>query len=197
LRFRIGTDEEVGANGWYIDDVAFTGLTNKPFSAQINDDGICVNNPPIADAGADQTVLAGTNVTLDGSGSSDPDNAPSPLTYAWSQTAGPNATLMGSTSAMPNFIAPSVTSDTTLTFELKVNDGADTVTDTVDITVQPNPNGEGGAGGGPGDGGTVITCNCSLPGDDQRSPLPNVGGGSLLALFGAWLVRRRRQNRPS
>ncbi|HRI71951.1 MAG TPA: M36 family metallopeptidase, partial [Polyangium sp.] len=35
IRFRIGTDEAVGAGGWYIDNLAFTGLTNKPFSAQV------------------------------------------------------------------------------------------------------------------------------------------------------------------
>lgn len=198
MRFRIGTDPAVGAGGWYIDDIAFTGLTNKPFSAQRPEDGICINNPPIADAGTDQTVLAFTTVTLDGTASSDPDNAPSPLTYAWSQIAGPTATIMSSTTGMPTFVAPSVTADTTLTFELKVNDGADSATDTVDIIVQPNPDGEGGAGGGgPGDGGTVITCNCELPGDDDHQPPLRDVGGPLLALFGAWLVARRRQNRPS
>ncbi|HRI67262.1 MAG TPA: M36 family metallopeptidase, partial [Polyangium sp.] len=59
LRFRIGTDAAVGSGGWYIDDIAFTGLTNKPFSAQIADDGVCMNNLPIANAGPDQVVSSG------------------------------------------------------------------------------------------------------------------------------------------
>ncbi|HRI72334.1 MAG TPA: M36 family metallopeptidase, partial [Polyangium sp.] len=31
IRFRLGTDEAVGAGGWFIDNVNITGLTNKPF----------------------------------------------------------------------------------------------------------------------------------------------------------------------
>ena len=61
-------------------------------------------------------------VTLNGSGSSDPDTG-DVLTYAWSQTAGPAVTLSSATAASPTFTAPLVTGDTTLTFRLIVNDG--------------------------------------------------------------------------
>ena len=76
------------------------------------------------------------SVTLDGSGSSDPDG--DALTFAWTQTAGPNVTLSNATAASPTFTAPTLTSNTpvTLTFQLTVNDGTvDSVADTVDITV--------------------------------------------------------------
>lgn len=203
LRFRIGTDEVQDAGGWYIDDIAFTGLTNQPFSAQLAEDGMCENLPPVANAGMDQTVPSNASVKLDGSASTDPDMAPNPLTYAWTQTAGPTVMLTGGTSAAPNFVAPSVMADTTLTFQLTVNDGAAMASDSVDILVQKGAGdgstggmggmGEGGAGGSTSDPGG---CDCSLPGAEHSNSTRDVGG-FLSALFGAWLVRRRRQNRLS
>ena len=60
--------------------------------------------PPVADAGPDQEVNAGDTVTLDGTGSTDPDS--DPLTYSWVQTAGPAVTLTGANTAQPTFTAP-------------------------------------------------------------------------------------------
>ncbi len=39
LRFRIGTDQAVGAGGWEIDDVAVTGIDGTPFPTRVTDDG--------------------------------------------------------------------------------------------------------------------------------------------------------------
>lgn len=41
VRFRIGSDFALGAEGWFIDDIAFTGLTNTPFSGLIADATEC------------------------------------------------------------------------------------------------------------------------------------------------------------
>lgn len=51
LRFRIGTDGGVGATGWDIDDVAFTGLVNKPFPSLVPDDGDCSPDDKITSGG--------------------------------------------------------------------------------------------------------------------------------------------------
>jgi K319-like protein/Big-like domain-containing protein/NHL repeat-containing protein/6-bladed beta-propeller protein len=82
-----------------------------------------VNLPPVANAGADQTVNEGTaNVKLDGTKSYDPDKGDTIASYSWTQTSGPTVALTGANTATPAFTAPQVNADTTLTFSLKVTD---------------------------------------------------------------------------
>ena len=93
------------------------------------------NTAPTADAGADQTVTEGDTVTLDASASFDPDTDDT-LSYTWTQTDGPSVTLSDTSAAQPTFTAPSVSQQTTLTFEVAVSDGTATDTDTVTVTVE-------------------------------------------------------------
>jgi hypothetical protein len=96
------------------------------------------NNPPLADAGADQSLELSQNpldVFLDGGNSSDPDN--DPLTYHWTLSApsGSNAVLNDRTLANPNFTADVAG---IYTLQLQVFDGKTySQTDTVTISVAP------------------------------------------------------------
>ena len=78
------------------------------------------NKPPIANAGIDQTVNAGSTVRLDGTKSGTPDG--SIKSYSWMQTSGPFVRLNGTNLPSPTFTAPSVSSDTILKFSLTVRD---------------------------------------------------------------------------
>ena len=111
-------------------------------------DGTGMNSAPIAVAGAGQVVDSRGNVTLDGTGSNDPDN--DALSYSWSQVLGTQVTLAGADTDTATFTAPTVTSDTLLRFELTVSD-AGGLTDTAQVTVtvrapespQPQSSGSG------------------------------------------------------
>ena len=91
---------------------------------------------PVADAGKPQTVNSGSVVTLDGSKSYDPNK--NKITYQWTQLAGPSVFLSDSTSPNPKFTAPTVNSQTSLKFQLVVNNGQDnSKPSTVTVNVQP------------------------------------------------------------
>jgi hypothetical protein len=68
LRFRIGTDSTVGAAGWTIDNVAFTGLVGTPFPTLVPDTGHCaaVDRTKIVDNGGGCQVgrMAGGNAAV-------------------------------------------------------------------------------------------------------------------------------------
>jgi len=112
-------------------DAALFGL--DVVSITVND---TPNNAPVVNAGPDQNVQENVLVTLAGSGS-DPELQP--VTFLWTQTAGPEAPLSNRTVAGPTFTAPLVTANTVLTFSLTVSDGVRTATDTMNVTVTNNP----------------------------------------------------------
>jgi hypothetical protein len=107
-------------------------MSNGDFNVNYVDAIRASNQAPISNAGPDQTVPVNTVVTLDGRGSSDPDNGPSALSYAWTQVSGPAVPLNNPASAQPTFNAGTVG---TYVFHLVVNDGAAaSAPDTVRVT---------------------------------------------------------------
>ena len=120
------------------------------------------NTAPVANAGPDQTVKAGSTVFLDGGKSSDVDG--NPLTYSWSFVqipSGSQAVLNGATTVSPTFVADMAGA---YTVQLVVNDGqVSSAPAMVTITVTP--------------GNTAPTAN---PGSSQ-----NVSVGAAVQLDGS------------
>lgn len=94
------------------------------------------NQPPVADAGPDQIGVPAGTITLDGSGSYDPDG--DPITFEWSQVAGPPVSISGMNQARATFTAAE---GQTYSFRLTVRDdrGAQTIARVTVSTSQQQP----------------------------------------------------------
>ncbi len=102
---------------------------------------VTVNNSrPTARAGSDSTADKGSLITLDGSGSSDPD-ASDMLTYLWTQQPGSTpVTLSDPTAEQPTFTIPTVIErGFTFVFRLVVSDGALSSTNRAEVTIFTRP----------------------------------------------------------
>lgn len=115
-------------------------VTNRVKQAQLDVD-VNVNDepnePPIADAGTNKTVKAGSKVKLSGLKSRDPEGEA--LYYTWSQLRGSKVSLLDANNAEASFLAPTVSEPRTYRFKLRVTDrkGADSLPAFVDVTVEP------------------------------------------------------------
>jgi hypothetical protein len=108
------------------------------------------NESPVADAGDDQAVDEGDRVTLDASGSTDPDDGI--VVYLWEQIGGAAVTLSDSSALQPTFTAPDVADDgdEVLTFRLTVTDAGGlsaSDTSTVDVAAASSTRSSSGGGG--------------------------------------------------
>jgi len=117
-------------------------------SAKDGDDGGATPLPtgpvrpagPIANAGADQRVLEGMPVRLDGRASR-PGEEGLPLAMRWTQEAGPRVSLDDPTSAEPWFVAPPIqpARERRLVFRLTVFDGQRSSSDRVVVELVGEP----------------------------------------------------------
>jgi glucose/arabinose dehydrogenase len=88
--------------------------------------------PVVHVAAPPKVILAGDEITLDARESFDPYGTP--LTYSWTQIAGPSIALIDGATSSPRFVAPAVRAFTPVAFELSVRAG-DRVTAPVRIDV--------------------------------------------------------------
>jgi len=152
------------------------------------------NHAPVADAGPDQLVDGGDSVTLDGSGSYDPDGAA--LEYTWTQTGGYPVALSDNAAEGPGFTAPVLPIGETLTFELRTSDGLLSALDTMTVTLNASATGPYSlnANAGPdqtateGDMVTLSAAGSGVPNDPsvsyQWTYLSGVPGGPDPVLSG-------------
>jgi uncharacterized protein (TIGR03382 family) len=115
-------------------------------------------------------TVAGDSVTLDGSGSTDPDG--NTLTYQWTQVSGPAVTLNPADGSFTSFVSPKSKDGATLVFELTVSDGDASAKQQVTVDV---PKAQGGGMG------------CSSTGSSGQSSMV-----SMLLLGAGLLFSRRR-----
>jgi hypothetical protein len=129
------------AGGWYVLRLTVNDGRGGIVSPEVRVYG---NSPPEARAGHASTVTLGSLVTLDGTGSADPDG--DPVGYSWSQCpASPvTVTLSNPLSARPFFL---LTAPLAHCFVLAASDGRGGVaTDTVTVTGNTVPAVSAGAG---------------------------------------------------
>jgi hypothetical protein len=95
------------------------------------------NEPPVADAGFNKSIKAGSRVKLSGMRSRDPEGEA--LYYSWSQVRGSKISLLDANNLEASFLAPIVSEPRTYRFKLRVTDkmGADSLPAFVDVTVEP------------------------------------------------------------
>jgi len=98
------------------------------------------DDPPVARAGEDYSIPPLAPAGLDGSGSFDPEGKP--LSYRWTQLAGPPVALSGALGPFASFTAPDAEAEITLVFRLEVSDGASSSADEIEVRVVPSEAGE-------------------------------------------------------
>ncbi len=97
-----------------------------------------VNQPPVANAGADMSITLPINtVNLNGASSSDPDGTIS--IYNWSQTSGPSQSSITSAATSSTVVSGLIQGVYVFTLKVTDNSGA-TSSDVISVTVNPAAN---------------------------------------------------------
>ncbi len=143
------------AEGTTVDQVVTSTSSNINAAASTSTASLTVTAPntaPVVSITAPATAIVGVDtVTLDASASTDADG--DTLTYSWTQTNLPLVTMTGANTSIAT-IAPGNLTAGSLSFQVAVSDGVETVTANVTVVVTsptpppPPPTSNGGGGGG-------------------------------------------------
>ena len=176
-----------------------TDTVTQPITITVID----VNEPPTADAGDDEEVNEGEQVTLS-AGYEDPDeedsNYKETISYSWQEVDSNGNSILtvdlnNANTARPNFTSHSnISADTNIIFQLTVTDsGNNTATDTVVITVNNSPTAYAGSAqrvnedeqvtltgsASDTDGGTITSYSWAEVKDDDAGNLVEVSPGTV------------------
>ena len=113
-------------------------ITDNDGASDSDEVSITVNQAPLADAGSDQIVNEGDQVTLSATASSDSDGEIT--SYSWTQLSGSNVSLDALGESETTFIAPAADGGTPLVFQLEItDDGGASTSDEVSVAVNQPP----------------------------------------------------------
>lgn len=122
---------------------SFASLPDESFGGKVS--VVNPNNRPVAVASTSLTnARVNNDVELSAQGSSDADG--DSLTYHWEQIAGETVSLTDISTVSPSFVAPSLSSQQNLVFQVTVSDGQLTSQSQVTVTVEKDK--DGGTFGG-------------------------------------------------
>ncbi|HJQ24187.1 MAG TPA: PKD domain-containing protein, partial [Blastocatellia bacterium] len=98
---------------------------------------IAQNQPPVVNAGADQTITLPATASLNGTATDDGLPQGSTLTYQWSKVSGPGTVTFSNATQLAT--TASFTAAGTYVLRLTASDGALSASDDVQVTVNPAP----------------------------------------------------------
>lgn len=115
--------------------MTFTNTQNSLFSTVVAGDTFACDNRLPNVVSISDTIAAneGGTVNLSVEGSDPNGDA---LTYSWTQTGGIAVTITGADMADMSFTAPEVTGNQSLEFTASINDGTDSVSQSVTVNVK-------------------------------------------------------------
>ena len=154
-----------------------------------------VVQPPIANAGADQSItLPVDSVTLDGSGSQDPDGT---ITgYSWSQVSGPSTATITSSASVTTSVTGLVQGSYIFKLTVTDNNGL-SASDTMSVTVNAAPHQPPVANAGASQTITLPTNSAVLNGTLSADPDGSIVGYSWTEVSGPSVITITNANSAS